>query len=183
MSVPQPAKPAKLVVGLFTARQSLLESIAEILTKQFGPIDLVSPWFLFDQTTYYHPEMGAPLYRWLLVFEPLIRQNDLARIKRFTNGVEAEFATDSRRAVNLDPGYLLHERFVLATGKNFTHRIYMEDGIYADLTLIYQKGNYRALPWTYPDYREPQMLQFLDLVRRKYGFNLAQENLRKINDQ
>ena len=69
---------------------------------------------------------------------------------------------------NIDPGYVLHERFVLASGKNFSHRIYIGDGIYADLTLIYQNGNFQKLPWTYPDYADQAMLNFLDQVRSKY---------------
>jgi hypothetical protein len=70
--------------------------------------------------------------------------------------------------VNIDPGYLVHERFVLATGKNFTHRIHLAEGIYADLTLIYTKGAFQTLPWTYPDYADEKMLFFLEGVRKKY---------------
>ena len=78
-----------------------------------------------------------------------------------------------RRRVNLDPGYLLLERFVLASGKNFTHRIYIGQGIYADLTLMFQKGAFRTLPWTYPDYAARDMQSFLTQVRRKYAADLA----------
>ena len=76
---------------------------------------------------------------------------------------------DGKRSVNIDPGYLLYERFVLATGKNYSHRIYVGQGIYADLTLIFQKGAYRPLPWTYPDYADAPMADFLMEVRHKYG--------------
>jgi hypothetical protein len=75
--------------------------------------------------------------------------------------------------VNIDPGYLLHERFVLASGKNFSHRIYICRGIYADMTLNYQKGNFQKLPWTYPDYADGPILSFLRQVRLKYGQDLA----------
>ena len=78
--------------------------------------------------------------------------------------------------VNIDPGYLLFERFVLATGKNYSHRIYIGEGIYADLTLIYQQGAYRPLPWTYPDYSEKAMGQFLMLVRKKYRLDISTAN-------
>jgi hypothetical protein len=76
--------------------------------------------------------------------------------------------------VNIDPGYLLPERLVLATGKNFTHRIYIGQGIYADLTLIFQKGAFRTLPWTYPDYADRCLIDFLTLVRNKYMLDLKQ---------
>ena len=76
--------------------------------------------------------------------------------------------------VNLDPGYMLHERFVLASGKNFSHRIYVGRRIYADLTLIYTKGRFQTLPWTYPDYTEQNMLTYLEQVRKKYVADLKQ---------
>jgi hypothetical protein len=116
--------------------------------------------------------MGAPLYRRVFSFERLIAQEQLAEIKCRTNSLETKLSTQGRRSVNIDPGYLLFERFVLATGKNYTHRIYIGRGIYADLTLIYQKGAYRPLPWTYPDYAAPQMGSFLVKVRQKYGADL-----------
>jgi hypothetical protein len=172
MSIPKPAAPAKLVVGLFTSRKDLFEAIAKDVTTQFGPLDVVSPWFVFDQTTYYHKEMGSPLYRRLLVFKTLIDQKALADIKCATNAVETRYTHDNRRKVNLDPGYLLSERFVLATGKNFAHRIYLDRGIYADLTLVYQKGGFKCLPWTYPDYAHVDLRHFLELIRKKYSFDM-----------
>ena len=74
--------------------------------------------------------------------------------------------------VNIDPGYLLHERFVLATGKNYSHRIYIGKGIYADLTLMYTKGKFEPLPWTYPDYASENIIDFLEKVRKKYGVDI-----------
>jgi hypothetical protein len=99
----------------------------------------------------------------------LIGQDQLADIKLVTNALEQARAADGRRRVNIDPGYLLLERFVLATGKNYSHRIYLGRGIYADLTLIYRQGAFRALPWTYPDYGGQPIGHFLHVVRRKYA--------------
>jgi len=137
-------------------------------------VDLVSPWMAFDYTPYYEPEMGGGLVRRMFSFRDLVRQGDLPRIKTFTNEVERRFSRDGRRTVNIDPGYLLHERFVLATGKNFTHRIYVGQRIYADLTLIFQKGAFRTLPWTYPDYGDRSLIDFLTLVRNRYMLELKQ---------
>jgi hypothetical protein len=171
MSIPNPPKPAKLVVGMFTAERALAAEVAAILMDRFGPLDMVSPWLAFDFTSYYESEMGKDLHRRLFVFKRLIQQDQLAAIKLFTNRIEQRYVQgeDHRRRVNIDPGYLLFERFVLATGKNFTHRIYLDEGIYADLTLIYQKGGFRKLPWTYPDYADGKMLSFLTKVREKYN--------------
>lgn len=166
----RPAEPvqAKLVVGFFLKRRSLLEAVAAALIERFGPLDVVSPWFAFDFTSYYRTEFGEPLFRRMLAFRDLVPQGRLAASKVATNAIERQFSKQNCRRVNIDPGYLLRERFVLATGKNFTHRIYLDQGIYADLTLVYQKGDFRALPWTYPDYKQPEMLLYLHQVRRKY---------------
>ncbi len=177
MSRPRPPKPAKLVIGLFMADKALLADLVPLLEAEYGPVDAVSPWMAFDYTAYYEPEMGGGLFRRMLSFRDLVRQADLPRIKTFTNDLEARFSGDGRRTVNIDPGYLLHERFVLATGKNFTHRIYLSDGIYADLTLIFQKNTFQPLPWTYPDYADGKMIRFLSLVRRRYGLDMKQSGV------
>jgi hypothetical protein len=105
----------------------------------------------------------------------MIAQDRLPEIKLATNAIEQAHAAGGRRRVNIDPGYLLLERFVLATGKNYSHRIYLGHGIYADLTLIYRQGTFQTLPWTYPDYAEPPLGRFLLAVRGKYALDLKGE--------
>ncbi len=174
MSQPEPAKPAKLVIGVFMREKQLIETVGRRLVNHFGPVDLVSHWFAFDYTHYYAKEMGAGLCRRMMTFQAMIGQEELPEIKQFTNAVEAEFSDSGMRRINIDPGYLVHERFVLATGKNFSHRIYIGNGIYADLTLIYHKGTFQALAWTYPDYTAAEMLEFLERARNKYIFDFKQ---------
>jgi len=174
MSQPQAPKPAKLVIGLFLKEKRLVVPVAKELVEQFGPIDVVSAWLPFDFTTYYEPEMGKPLFRRLLAFKTLIQQDALAQIKITTNDLELKYSINDRRKVNLDPGYLLQERFVLATNKNFSHRIYIGGCVYADLTLIFTKGEFQTLPWTYPDYADKKMLACLEQVRSKYVSDLKQ---------
>jgi len=175
MSVPQTAKPAKLIVGLFMAGKGLLPAVYAELDRLYGPVDIISRWFPFNYMDYYGAEMGAPLFRRMIVFKPLIRQPELAAIKVRTNTIEQQFCDGNRRSVNIDPGYMLQERFVLATGKNYSHRIYIGQGIYADLTLIYRKGSFRKLDWTYPDYGASRMIAFLNRVRDKYVLDLKQD--------
>jgi hypothetical protein len=174
MSHPQPPKPAKLVIGLLTRKQELMRAVAADLMENFGPIDMVSPLFPFDFTTYYEKEMGSGLLRRIFVFNSLIQQQDLADIKLRTNAIETQFSREGMRQVNIDPGYLLMERLVLATGKNFAHRIHIGKCIYADLTLIYQNNGYQTLPWTYPDYAHGSIRNFLILVRNKYMEDLKE---------
>jgi hypothetical protein len=168
--------PAKLVVGVFLKEKNLISSVAGELAGAFGLVDMISRWFPFDFTAYYEKEMGTPLFRRIFAFQTLIEQSALAEIKLRTNRLESKYSKNGKRAINIDPGYMLRERFVLATGKNFSHRIYIGKHIYADLTLIYTKGRFQPLPWTYPDYREESMLTYLNGVRGKYVADLKKMN-------
>ena len=172
MSLPQSPKPAKLIVGLFMLDKDLIDSLANELVNLFGPIDVVSAWFPFDFATYYQNEMGSLLFRRMMTFKNLIEQSNLADIKTRTNKIEQKYTLHKKRRVNIDPGYMLLERFVLATGKNYSHRIYIGNSIYADLTLVFENGAFRKLPWTYPDYSDKRMLDYLQQVRRKYALDL-----------
>ncbi len=172
MSIPRTPPDAKLVVGLFTSDKDLAEPVARDLERLFGPVDMVGRWIPFDFTGYYEKEMGGPLYRRMFSFEKTVGQDELADIKTRTNEIEKKYLDGGNRRVNVDPGILTLERFVLATGKNFAHRIYLKNGIFADLTLIYSKGGFRELPWTYPDYKDERLLSVLEKVRRKYVMDL-----------
>ena len=172
MSLPQKPKPGKLVIGCLMKDKALFESLAAEITSSYGSPDIISDWMDFNYTAYYESELGSPLYRRLLSFETLIDQQDLAAIKLTTNRLEQTYSRNRKRRVNIDPGYLLHERFVLASGKNFSHRIYIGRCIYADLTLIYRNGAFETLPWTYPDYADKPIQNFLEQVRNKYGVDL-----------
>ena len=124
----------------------------------------------FHYTTYYDNEMGQGIRRQTAGFLTLVAPGSLPDTKLRTNEIEISLSRDGKRQVNIDPGLLSPERFVLATGKDFAHRIYLRDGIYADLTLIYRKGAYTPLPWTYPDYRDPEFLHYLEVLRKKLRF-------------
>jgi hypothetical protein len=154
----------------------MLEAVSQSLVDLYGVIDLLSPWYTFDYTEYYHAEMGGPLHRRVMAFKDLVEQDQLAGIKHATNEVEQRYAVDGRRRVNIDPGILLYERFVLATGKNYAHRIYIGQQIYADLTLVFQQGGYQVLPWTYPDYASDEIRAFLLKIRRQYAEDLSGPN-------
>ncbi len=175
MSDPKSAQPAKLITGFFLSDKSLAEPVVSELAEKFGPMDIISPWFSFDFTSYYEKEMGKGLWRRMICFKDLIQQETLADIKVYTNQIEKKYIANGKRQVNIDPGYMLQERFVLATGKNFTHRIYVGKGIYADLTLIYRKGAFRTLPWTYPDYAHKDLIRWLVLARSKHAADLKNQ--------
>jgi hypothetical protein len=115
--------------------------------------------------------MGGPLFRRVFSFSRLVGQETLADIKVCTNALEDNFLTEGNRGVNIDPGLLVHSRFVLASAKDYTHKIYLGKGIYADLTLIYRAGAFCPLPWTFPDYTVQAMITFLTDVRKRYDMS------------
>jgi hypothetical protein len=164
----------KPVVSLILARQDLAGAVMPRLAAYFGPPDLLGPWWPFDTTAYYAPEMGQGLGRRLVAFLHLGHPGRLSAWKHFTNRLEEDFSLAGRRLVNLDPGYISTERLVLATGKNYSHRLYLDRNIFADLTLIYGRGDFQALPWSYPDYAQDPLRGLLGLVRRKYLWQLRQ---------
>ena len=168
MSEPHEADDVKLISSLFSPHKELIDQAIGQLQKIFGPTDWISPELDFDRTEYYAKEMGWPLHRRFISFETLISPSDIVEIKLTTNQVENKFLQDGKRRINIDPGYISLERLVLATGKNYTHRIYLSKGIYADLTLVFHRGSFRALEWTYKDYATPEVVGFFDDVRERY---------------
>lgn len=173
MGNPRPAQPVKLIVGLLSGDVDLMRRARQLLSREYGPVDAESDFWLFDQTDYYEAEMGPGLQRWFLSFARLIRPEDLPAIKRHTNDIEARIAADCllpdrQRPVNLDPGYLTLAKLVLATTKDRSHRIYMNAGIYAEVTLQFAHGGWQPWPWTYPDYRAPTYHRFFERVRAVY---------------
>ncbi len=171
MAIPQTVKPVKLILATLHNEAAPAPTFALQLTQAFGPIDFASALFPFAATNYYFNEMGAPLTRMFFSFERLISPEDLATIKRRTNELEREFATNDKRTVNLDPGYLDADKFVLASAKYHGYKIYLHDGIWADMTLHYEKGRFLAMPWSFPDFKsgayEKVFIQIRELYKKQ----------------
>lgn len=165
---------AKLVFGLLVASEPVRHQCLERLSAEFGPLDHQSLSEPFTFTDYYCDEMGETIYRQYLSAERLVDIANLPSLKRRTNELEIEMARlDQRgrrcRQVNIDPGYLTHSKLVLATTKDFTHRVYVADGIFAEVTLYYQRPDgFRPFPWTYPDYARAGVCDFFNKVRDTY---------------
>lgn len=176
MSRPVEAEAVKLIMSIFSAQDRLLNEVLESLDRLYGNIDFISSPVPFDYTDYYAVEMGSPLYRRFVSFEDLIRPESLPDIKQITNGLEDQYSTNGQRIINIDPGYIWHAHLILATGKGYTHRPYLRDGIYADLTLIYQHGTFQPLPWTYPDYAAQETIAMFNKIRAKYILQIRIKN-------
>ncbi len=162
----------KLLVGMLAQREAWLDAAEGLLADAFGPIDLASDLVPFDFTDYYAPEMGAPLLRKFITHNDLVSPGDIAAIKVATNALEARLAetlgSDVARPVNLDPGYLDGSKLVLATTKDYAHRIYLDRGIYAEVTLTWHKGVWQPTPWTYRDYRSEPYRAFFTKARARF---------------
>jgi len=172
MSEPKEPRPAKLVVSIIFREgeggdASRLQSAVSRLEEKYGPADYRSPVLIFDYTGYYEREMGESLKRQLVSFERLVEQGSLVETKLHTVEMEKTLSDgEGRRTVNIDPGLLCPENFVLATGKNNAHRIYLGRGIFAEITLMYRDGGFRAMPWTYPDYASGEVQAILAEMRK-----------------
>lgn len=164
----RPVKPVKLITGIIFNQIELLDKIKNVLEKRFGKIDLESELFPFDKTNYYEEEMGKNLKRKFLSFEELIKPDTIAEIKLYTNKLEKRFSIGDKRQINLDPGYITDSKLVLATTKNYYHRIYLKKGIYAEVTLYYKDKSFCYFDTTYPDYRTPEYIEFFNRVRGIY---------------
>lgn len=175
MSKPAPALPVKIAFSILAGEMALLNEAIAVLADKFGPPDYISPAAPFAYTDYYQQEMGENLLRRFLAVEKLLDAEALPDIKLAANRIEEKFSKDNKRRVNIDPGYLSAAHLILATGKGYAHRPYLRDGIYADLTLIFQDGKYCALPWTYPDYAEEKQKAMFAVIREKYLLQLKQE--------
>jgi len=159
----------KLIVGLISSSFHLFPAVQGKLEGLFGPVDLESPLIPFSFTNYYNQELGPNLQRKFLSFARLIDPGRLAEIKSLTNELEERFQRpNNKRGINIDPGYLEPGKLVLATTKNQQHRIYLGQGIYAEVTLRFRRGRFEPWEWTYPDYRSEAYLDFFTRAREIY---------------
>jgi len=165
MGSPRAFAPEKLVVAVLSSEPELGGTLLERLEQRFGPSDWASPQLPFTYTHYYDREMGGPITRCFLSFRELVDPQRLAGIKQATNRLEEELRREGRRRVNLDPGLLSLSRFILASTKPGAHRVALAEGIYAEITLIFERGGFRPVEWTYPDYRSPEYLEILNRIR------------------
>ena len=176
MSKPRPAEAVKLLMSHIYRDGKLLKDILAALSEEYGDIDFVSARMPFHFTDYYREEMGAPLERRFIFFNTLMRPESLPDVKICTNDTEDRTSVSGKRLVNIDPGYISQAHLILATGKGYTHRPYLRDGIYADLTLMYSGKSFQILPWTYPDYREKPVIEMFNMVRAKYLMQLRADS-------
>ena len=145
-----------------------VDKVLNEVTDLWGPISEKSDIFSFDHTNYYQKEMGENLFKFYCSFEHYIEPMSIVQIKHQSNLIEDKYSIVGKRQINIDPGYIETPKLILATTKNFSHRIYLGEGIYGDVQLIWRGGRFQGNPWTYPDYLEKSTLEFFTPVRNTY---------------
>ena len=160
--------PVKFICAFIYADKDAYSKTEIILEKKFGKIDFQSQEIDFNFTDYYHQEMGKPLFRRFISFKKLRKASDFVAIKLFCIKLENKFAQKKQRRVNIDPGYINDAKLVLTTTKDFSHRIYLNKGIFAEVTLHFANGKFNYFPTTFPDYKTPQYTNIFLSIRKKY---------------
>ncbi len=169
MAIPHKPEPAILFVAMLATDHAALALAADAVERILGHAFIGMRTVPFARTSYYRDELGGDPVRAFLAFPGIFPQKKIAGIKLATNQLEMDLAKEVNaglpRPVNLDPGFITLSKVVLASAKDFSHRIYLDDGIFAEVTLQYRGGRFVTLPWTFPDYAAPDYHPFLLDVR------------------
>ncbi|MDP8233235.1 MAG: DUF4416 family protein [Candidatus Saelkia tenebricola] len=173
MGLVRKVSPVKLIMGMISNNGSLFENVEKMLERKYDKIDFKSNIIDFNFTDYYTQEMGERLLRRFISFKKLIHPKELSGIKLHTNILEKKNAINSKRSINIDPGYLNEGKLILASTKDNLQRFYLSQGIYAEITLYYKDDNFQNFLWTYPDYRTQEyndiFKQIRELFRKQIG--------------
>lgn len=159
----------KLIVGLIFKEDNILLKTMIFLKRQFGKIDFESKTLPFTHTDYYEREFGKDLKRKIVSFKRLIKADKLPQVKIITNRIEKKLSSGTYRQINIDPGYLDLSKFVLASTKDYKHRIYLNKGIYSEVTFFYQNKTFKPWEWTYPDYKTTEYITIFNQIRQIYA--------------
>lgn len=169
-------KKVKLFCGILYSDEHIFNKAKDILENEFSKIDFISETIYFDYTNYYDDEMGTPIYRLYISFTKLIYPYLISDIKKRTNEIENLLKVDGKRKVNIDPGYISMSNLVLATTKNYSHRVALSPEIYAEVTLIYKNNSFYPLEWTYPDYKDYKNILVFNNIRKILSKQLKEED-------
>ncbi len=172
MGRPATPAPAALIIGVIRSPDQELVPALRALEPVLGPFDQPGPLWPFNWSDYYTGEMGSGLERCFLRLRQPVPREVLADVKRWTNRIEQRLAGPVGRRINLDPGLLSLENFSLATTKAQPQRIYLDGGIWAEVSLLFRNGRFEPLPWTYPDYRSEPVCRLLAELRQQHKRNL-----------
>jgi len=173
ISKPRRPEEAVLFVGALFETPDIFEHSSALLREKFGEIFFESPVCKWNYTDYYLTEFDSQIFRKFSFFEPLIDTASLGEIKTVVMGIEKEFIKDGKRRINLDPGYLTFAKVVLASRKNYSHRICVGKAVFAEVELFYRDGRFQPLFYTYSDYRDDQYRMMFEEARGRFKRRMA----------
>ncbi|MGM0381843.1 MAG: DUF4416 family protein [bacterium] len=161
---------AVFVVGLIGGRQIDYTDVSQQLADRYGEINFTAEAYPFNFTDYYNDELGADLQRRWLVFSEIFSSSEIVGRKKFCEQLEDQYRrADSSRRINIDPGYVFGAKFVLSSRKNNAHRIYLGNEVFAEVTLLYKNGGWKALDWTYPEFSTAdRKIKWLNRARKSW---------------
>jgi hypothetical protein len=168
MANPQEADPVKLFVAVLWADNEALQRAVSMMEEYWGEVDFAGPDHVFNSTDYYEPEMGSNLNRRLISFLQLFPPDHLSRAKHISNDIEDKLSEGNGRPVNLDAGYLDHNKIVLASFKGAGQKIYLGNCVWADFIARYRSGRYQPFDWTFPDFKDGRYDLELSKIRNIY---------------
>ncbi len=172
------------IIAAFSKNESALDWLWQRVASQLSPIELLSPCFPFTESMYYRTSMGDPLKKQVAILSDWYDPAELATHKLLSHRWETEFASemesDVERPLNIDPGYMSMTKLVLASTKNREHRLYLRDGIYAEVTLAFRNQQWVPFPWTYPDYQRDDFRVFFHECRKHLAKEVASYGLIRI---
>ncbi|MBN1504267.1 MAG: DUF4416 family protein, partial [Candidatus Eisenbacteria bacterium] len=171
-----PEPKVKLIAAVMAVREELIGESLSVLSPSYGSVELASPVFPFTYSSYYAAEMGKTLVKVFCSFRGVVDAGDIVARKLEAMACERQFVTEgtASRRVNIDPGYVDGTKLVLGTTKSASHRVYISSGVYGDVELVYKRGAFEPLEWTYPDYRDATAREFFCKVRSRYMAELRE---------
>jgi len=174
----QKPPPGQLIVSIIYSHIDAVVDALRLLEKQFGRVRCETVDIQYTNTDRYEEEMGSNLVRRLFSFEKLVERDSLPEIKSVCQEIERQLGDQVGdfvfRAANLDPGVLTPDNLVMASNREYNHRIYLADGVFAEIQLIWAHGQFTRLPWTNHDFCDDEVVDFL--IRVRQTFDLLDEH-------
>ena len=157
--------PVTLVCGVLHPNEEWFLWSKRELEAAIGNVSFFSETSPFSLTDYYDG-ISPTLFRTFVCFAGFYSAGDLPDLKMTTCAVERRSRTP--RCVNLDPGYVNGSRLVLASTKDHAHRIYLRNGIFAEVTLRYRFKKWVSFDYTFPDFASGMYDAFLEKARKQW---------------
>lgn len=167
MGTPHPPEKALLFLALLFASREIITAALPALKKRFGDVLIESPDSAWSHSHYYDQEIGTPVIRRFIFFRSLFDASTLPDIKLETNALECIFSENGNRRINIDPGYITSSKVVLASAKDYSHRLYLGKGIYGEVALYFQGNRFNPMPYTYQDYKDQKGLDMFISARKE----------------